>query len=325
METSENKRSVIVGIFVFLGIVLFVAGIFTLAGQQKRFVKSIELNAIFDNVAGLKIGNNVWFSGVKIGTVKKIDFYGTSQVKIKMNVEEEAQKYIHKNATAQISSEGFIGNRIIVIEGGSINLPVVESGDRIQVKKALSTDAMLEDLQANNRNLIEITGNLKVISGKLANGEGAIGALLTDSLMAGNLKNTMAGLNSASQNINRTAVSLSTFSNKLNTKGGLVDELLTDTGVFSQLEGSVGNIRKLSVAAASLSDDLSTAGQKLNDKNNAIGVLLNDQESAESLKKTLTNLETSSQKLDENLEALQHNFLLRGFFRKKAKEEEKNK
>ena len=36
METSENKRSVIVGIFVFLGIVLFVAGIFTLAGQQKR-------------------------------------------------------------------------------------------------------------------------------------------------------------------------------------------------------------------------------------------------------------------------------------------------
>jgi phospholipid/cholesterol/gamma-HCH transport system substrate-binding protein len=83
METSENKRSVIVGIFVFLGIVLFVAGIFTLAGQQKRFVKSIELNAIFDNVAGLKVGNNVWFSGVKIGTVKKIDFYGTSQVKIK--------------------------------------------------------------------------------------------------------------------------------------------------------------------------------------------------------------------------------------------------
>ncbi|EOR95898.1 VpsC protein [Arcticibacter svalbardensis MN12-7] len=323
MEASESKRSVVVGIFVFLGIILFVAGIFTLAGQQKRFVKSININAIFDNVAGLKIGNNVWFSGVKIGTVKKIDFYGSSQVKILMNVEEEAQKYIHKNATAQISSEGIIGNRIIVINGGSLNLPNVESGDRIGVKKALDTDKMMEDLQANNKNLIDITGNLSVITTRMVEGKGSIGALLTDSSIALNLRSTMAGLSKASNNINNTAVSLSAFSNKLNHKGGLVDKLLTDTEVFSQLQSSVGEIKKLSVAAASLSNDLTTAGAKLNDKDNAIGVLLNDQETAESLKKTMLNLESSSAKLDDNMEALQHNFLLKGYFKKKAKEEAK--
>jgi phospholipid/cholesterol/gamma-HCH transport system substrate-binding protein len=37
----------------------------------------------------------------------------------------------------------------------------------------------------------------------------------------------------------------------------------------------------------------------------------------------MVNLETSSQKLDENMEALQHNFLLKGFFKKKAKREAK--
>ena len=37
---------------------------------------------------------------------------------------------------------------------------------------------------------------------------------------------------------------------------------------------------------------------------------------------TIKNLQTSTQKLDENMEALQHNFLLRGFFRKKAKKEQ---
>jgi phospholipid/cholesterol/gamma-HCH transport system substrate-binding protein len=54
--------------------VIFVAGIFILGGQQKRFVRTIRVNAVFDNVAGLKVGNNVWFSGVKIGTVKAMNF-----------------------------------------------------------------------------------------------------------------------------------------------------------------------------------------------------------------------------------------------------------
>ncbi|MGY0035900.1 hypothetical protein [Pedobacter sp. NJ-S-72] len=39
------------------------------------------------------------------------------------------------------------------------------------------------------------------------------------------------------------------------------------------------------------------------------------------MKNTVSNLESSTKKLDENMEALQHNFLLRGFFKKKAKTE----
>ena len=39
------------------------------------------------------------------------------------------------------------------------------------------------------------------------------------------------------------------------------------------------------------------------------------------IKITLQNLQSGTKKLDEDLEALQHNFLLRGFFRKKARDE----
>ena len=55
--------------------------------------------------------------------------------------------------------------------------------------------------------------------------------------------------------------------------------------------------------------------------NTPVSVLLRDEEAANSIKATIKNLETSTQKLDENMEALQSNFLLRGFFRKKEKEE----
>jgi phospholipid/cholesterol/gamma-HCH transport system substrate-binding protein len=38
---------------------------------------------------------------------------------------------------------------------------------------------------------------------------------------------------------------------------------------------------------------------------------------------TLEHLQSGTAKLDENMEALQHNFLLRGFFKKKEKAEAK--
>jgi len=48
-----------------------------------------------------------------------------------------------------------------------------------------------------------------------------------------------------------------------------------------------------------------------------VGLLLNDSSTAASLRTTIENMESSSKKLDDDLEALQHNFFLKGFFKKK--------
>ncbi|WP_315816698.1 hypothetical protein [Paraflavitalea speifideaquila] len=48
---------------------------------------------------------------------------------------------------------------------------------------------------------------------------------------------------------------------------------------------------------------------------------MNDEKVAADLRTTLQYLNSSSQKLDENLEALQHNFLFRGYFKRKARRE----
>ncbi|HSV12242.1 MAG TPA: hypothetical protein VLI68_15800, partial [Hanamia sp.] len=57
----------------------------------------------------------------------------------------------------------------------------------------------------------------------------------------------------------------------------------------------------------------------LNNKNAPAGMFLHDEKTAAGLKNTFQNLQSASKKLDEDLEAIQHNFLLRGFFKKKAK------
>src|SRR5690606_31072305 len=166
---NDNKKTVIVGIFVLIGIIILVAGIMTLGNQQKTFVKSFSLKAVFDDIGGLQTGNNVWYSGVKIGTVRKINFYGDSQVEIEMNVDSEVQDFIRKNSKATISSDGLIGNKIIVIYGGTSQSPRVENEDRLEAVMPLDTDEMMETLQENNNNLVSITNDLKVLTGKIAN------------------------------------------------------------------------------------------------------------------------------------------------------------
>ena len=54
-------------------------------------------------------------------------------------------------------------------------------------------------------------------------------------------------------------------------------------------------------------------------------MLIQDSTMAESLNKTMGNLQKSSKGLNENMEAAKSNFLLRGYFRKKERAAEKKK
>jgi phospholipid/cholesterol/gamma-HCH transport system substrate-binding protein len=98
-----------------------------------------------------------------VGTIKAIKFTGPSKVDVYMSIDEATQQYIHRNAMAQIRSDGLIGNKLIVIDGGSPQAPIVEDGDVLQAEKLLSTDDMLATLQDNNQNLLAITTDFKTL------------------------------------------------------------------------------------------------------------------------------------------------------------------
>jgi phospholipid/cholesterol/gamma-HCH transport system substrate-binding protein len=319
MEAAENRRSITVGVFVLLGVVVFVIGVLTLGGQNKSFVKSIHISSTFSDVSGLKKGNNVWFSGVKVGVIKAIRFTGVSQVDVDMSIEASSQQYIHRNAGVRISSDGLIGNKIVVIDGGSPQAPIVQDGDVLQSEKLLSTDDIMKTLQQNNQNLLAITTDFKALGHQILAGKGTVGALLADSTMAVQLRAAMRNLQMATQSASLMAVQLNRFGNKMNTKGGLADKLLTDTVAFNRIQESVAKLKEAANNATILTNNLNKASNKLNSTDNIMGVLLNDPAGAAKVQSTLNNLQQSSVKLNEDLEAVQHNFLLKGFFKKREK------
>src|SRR4051812_25970013 len=246
MKSTKNTRAFVIGIFIFIGIAIFIVTILTLGGQQKTFQKSIIVKAVFDDINGLQKGNNIWFSGVKIGTVKKISFYGNAQVAVDMNIDENSKQYIRKNAKARISSDGLIGNKIIVIYSGTAKSPQVENGDVLGVEKATNPDEMMITLQANNRNLLDITNDFKVISKNITEGKGTVGKLLTDESLMTQMQTTMLLLRKASMNAQNVTLSVAEYAAKLRRKGTLADDLVNDTTVFSKLRATSNQIEEVS-------------------------------------------------------------------------------
>jgi phospholipid/cholesterol/gamma-HCH transport system substrate-binding protein len=93
--------------------------------------------------------------------------------------------------------------------------------------------------------------------------------------------------------------------------------------IMTNLQAAVRQINDAANAAHLFTANLKTVGDQLHTSDNTLGLLLNDGETAEQMKSIITNLNSGSRKLDEDLEALQHNFLFRGFFKRKARQEAK--
>lgn len=309
MNKPINKRAIAVGIFIVVGLVFLVGGVMTIGNLHSTFSKKISVSTVFVDVNGLASGNNIWFSGVKIGTVKKLEFYGKAQVKVIMNINTESKQYIRKDAKVKISTDGLIGNKILVIYGGTPLFAEVEEGDTLSNEVMLSAETIMSTFQESNLNILALTK-------KLTKGEGTIGKLMTSDSVYNSIASTANSLQVASANAQKLIASLSDFSSKLNTKGTLTNDLVTDTTIFNSFKSTVLQLHKVADTASVFVSNLKRASE---DPNSPVGVLLHDQKAGADLKATITNLNTSSKKLDQDLEALQHSFLLRKHFRKASK------
>jgi len=323
MSEQDNKKQMAVGAFIFIGLAILIVGIFTIGGQRKAFTRTFHLSAAFEDAQGLQTGNNVWLSGIKVGTVKKVAFDKNSGIEVLLNVDKDVQSHIHKDATARVSTDGIVGNKILVIDGGTPSAPIIAEGDSLRGQHQGGTAEMMTTLQANNANLLEITGNLKTISRKLAAGEGTLGQLISDPTLGNSLKAAIGNLQAASMGSERVIRNLQDYTAGLRKPGSLAEQLITDTTVFANLRSTVAKLNDAADNAADLARKMQKTGDNINsslsDPGKPLGLLLNDQETADNLQRTIKNLRVSSKELADDLEAVQHSWLLRGFFKKRDK------
>ena len=322
-STSQKLR---LGLFVIIGLLLFVLAVYFIGDKQKMFGKTSHLKAIFNNVSGLQLGNNVRYSGINVGTVRGIEMITDSTIKVEMIIDKTIFPHIRKNAVATIGSDGLVGNMIINIIPGKGTEASVAPGDEIKSLSRIRTDDLLNTLGVTNKNAALLTADLLKITDQINNGKGTVGILLKDTSLANNLKETIHYLKITSKGTSESVTKLNQLISSLENKNNVIG-LLKDTAVAKNIKEVVLNLEKSSSEINKVVTNLNSTIVNIKDGKGAVNYLSNDVELVRKIDSTMTNINQASYRLNKNMEALKHNFLFRSYFKKQEKaklKEQKN-
>lgn len=323
MEKTASQK-IRLGIFVITGLIIFILAVYFIGDKQKMFGKTNDLEAVFNNVNGLQLGNSVRYSGINVGTVRGIEMINDTTIRVYMIIDKAIFPYIKKDAIATISSDGLVGNMIVNIIPGSGDKPSVEPGDKIQTLNRIRTEDMLSTLNVTNQNAAKLTSNLLKITDKIIKGKGTLASLLNDTIISRDLGETMRYLKLTTKNASETVSKIDKIVASLDNKNNVLG-VIKDTAVANNLKNTIANLEKSTSEINKVVNNLNVTILNIKEGKGAVNYLANDPKLVQKIDSTMTNLNAASIKLNEDLEAMKHSFLLRGYFKKQEKEKEKEK
>jgi phospholipid/cholesterol/gamma-HCH transport system substrate-binding protein len=137
----SEERSIEVKVGALILVAMGILGAFILVMGGLTFEKTYPLFVDFDNPGGLLTGAAVRIGGVKVGSVKQLEFLGGKidpktgrrvLVRATLNVQERVKDSIHSDAEFFVTSQGVLGEQFLSIEPGTPEKPPL--GEGVEVK-----------------------------------------------------------------------------------------------------------------------------------------------------------------------------------------------
>jgi phospholipid/cholesterol/gamma-HCH transport system substrate-binding protein len=325
---KKAMNNVKLGAFVLAGLVFLVVLLYMIGRNQNMFGSNFILIAHFENVQGLKAGNNVRYGGIDVGTVKKINILNDTMMEVVMTIDEKMKSIIHKNALASIGTDGLVGNKVVNMVSAKQPSSPVEDGDIIATKSLSDMDEMLETLDKTNNDINIIAGEMKTAMQRVNNSD-ALWGLLEDKELPQQLKASVANIRLATLKANSMVNDLNSIVHDVKSGKGSAGVILTDTTLVYNLNTAILKMKTIGDSADALLHEITTtvSGIKtdINSGKGPVSAMLKDSVMTAKISSTLDNIQEGTDGFNETMEALRHSFLLRGAFRKLDKQKEKEK
>lgn len=265
------------------------------------------------------------YSGVNVGNVSKIEMKAEGKIRVEMSVNEPAARFIKKDAIASIASDGLVGSMVVnLVPGEDKTATKVVYGDQIQIKTKITVDEILETFSKTNESAALITSDLAIITHQVVGGKGALGAILSDSSLEYDLRKSVAALKQTPEGTNRAMAQVNAIIGKINYDQSAVAVLLSDPKSRQQIQSVFANLEKSSNDINNVSKNLEDYVAEIKAGKGSLNYITKDESLKKNIDSTVVNVKEATDKLNQNMEALKHNFLFRGYFRKLEKQKAKD-
>jgi len=314
------------GVFVLAGLLFLVILLYMIGKNRNFFGSNFILKARFENIQGLVAGNNVKFAGIQAGTVRSINIINDTLIEVTMVIDKQLSKVIHKNAVASISTEGLVGNKVVNITPSKHPAELVAENDILPARKAINTDEIIETLSRTNSDVAKIAAGLKLTIERINNSNG-LWALLSDESIPENLRISVASIRLTTGKALKMATDLDEIVLGVKNGEGSLGAILKDTSLTKNLNDAIMVFNKAGNEADSVAIEINKLVKVVHeDVSNGKGTanaLLKDSIIVKKIAASLDNIQKGTDGFNNNMEALKHSFLFRGYFRKLDKQKKK--
>jgi phospholipid/cholesterol/gamma-HCH transport system substrate-binding protein len=257
--------------FVTIGMLAFILTIYFVGKQKNMFGSTFLLKSHFKNVSGLKIGNNVRFSGINVGTVDAIELITDSSVVVDLLIENDVKSFIKTDAKASISSDGLMGDKVLIISSGTSVKESVKNNDILASKSAIEIEDLMKSMKKSLDNIALISEDLAQFSHKVNNSKGALSKMIVDEEFSNTLESTLINLQTSSDEFAK-------FTTKMNNGKGALSKMINDEKFSKSLDSTMSNLQS---GTKGLSENMEAAKSSF-----LLKGYFNKKEKADDLKKT---------------------------------------
>lgn len=300
-----------VGLMILVALTIMIFAIFKLGQAANLFEERYELVAFVPNASGLVEGGQVTVAGQLAGGIKKIEFLPPDadtmrNLKLTLELSQRLQPQVRENSYAKIRTLGLLGNKVLDISVGTPQVAALEPGDTVRVSESLDYEAVIAQASGAVGDLVELTHDMREITGGIVRGEGTVGQLLTSRTLYDQLTSTLTETSALLRRMQQpdgtfgrmlddpalyhrmvdVTASLDTVLKQMNNQQGTIGKLLADDSLYS---------RMVSVTASA-----DTVMKLMTQGNGFAARMLSDQEMYDRLNKTLTDLNSILEDVRKN-------------------------
>lgn len=304
-----SSKVVGAGAFVIIGVLLFTAALFMIGERRMLFEDRFEVYAEFAGLGQLEPGAIVRVAGMNAGDVTDIQVptSPTEKFRVKMRVRDDLHPLVRTDSIASAQTEGLVGGIYVNIAAGTAEAPEIPEGGTIQSREPF---AMSDLLQQASDTIAQVNKTVEKLSGDVEMTVRQISMTTQDAHEL--IEDVSPQIKAIAENGNRISADTQRIIASIREGEGTIGKLINDDSLFQRAREIADDAKMVMANVKDVSEDARRAIADFRSTDGPAQGLFAD------MRVTLNQAREATADLADNMEAMKHNFLLRGFFNRRG-------